>query len=63
MYRFLATLLVLGGLLVSGCADIAYWQLETFYRLDCRPEHLKNGQCVPVKAQETRPQDATAKAK
>jgi len=63
MARFLTTLLVLGGLLVSGCADIAYWQVRTFYGLDCRPEHLNNGQCVPVKAQETRPQDATAKAK
>ena len=63
MPRFLATLLVLGSLFLSGCADIASWQLATFYRLDCRPEHLKNGQCVPVKAQETRPQDTTAKAK
>ena len=36
--------------LLSGCADIAYWQLETFYHLDCRPEHLTpDGKCVPVK--------------
>ena len=38
------------ALLLSGCADIAYWQLETFYKLDCRPEHLTpDGKCVPVK--------------
>jgi hypothetical protein len=42
-------IVLLGAMLLSSCADIAYWQLETFYKLDCRPEHLKNGQCVPIK--------------
>jgi hypothetical protein len=49
MCRFFAPLLVLSVLLVSGCADIAYWQVRTFYGLDCRPEHLTpDGRCVPV---------------
>ena len=50
MPMFLATLLVLGGLLLNGCMDIAQWQLRTFYGLDCRPEKLTpDGRCVPVK--------------
>ena len=49
MDRFLATLLVLGGLLLSGCMDVAQWQLRTFYGLDCRTEKLVDGKCVPVK--------------
>jgi hypothetical protein len=48
MTTFLATLLVLGGLLLSGCMDVAQWQLRTFYGLDCRPEKLQDGKCVPV---------------
>jgi len=49
MSRFLPTL-VLVSLLVSGCDAVAYWQLETFYHLDCRPEHLTpEGKCIPVK--------------
>jgi len=48
MPMFLATLLVLGGLLLHGCMDIAQWQLRTFYGLDCRPEKLQDGTCVPV---------------
>jgi hypothetical protein len=58
MDRFLATLLVLGGLLLHGCMDIAQWQLRTFYGLDCRPEKLHNGQCVPVKKGEGHAQTA-----
>jgi hypothetical protein len=51
----LATLTVpLAALLVTlclctGCDSIAYWQTETFYHLDCRPEHLQNGKCVSTK--------------
>jgi hypothetical protein len=37
------------GLLLSGCMDVAQWQLRTFYGIDCRQEKLVNGQCVPVK--------------
>ena len=37
------------ALVLSGCADLASKQLEVFYGLDCRPEHLNNGNCVPVK--------------
>jgi hypothetical protein len=37
------------ALLLSGCADLASKQLEVFYGLDCRPEHLDHGNCVPVK--------------
>ena len=38
------------GLLLSGCMDIAQWQLRTFYGMDCRPEKLTpDGKCVPVK--------------
>jgi len=44
-------LLVLLGLawVLSGCMDIAQWQLRTFYGLDCRTEKLVDGKCVPVK--------------
>jgi hypothetical protein len=38
------------ALLLSGCMDIAQWQLRTFYGLDCRPETLTpDGRCTPVK--------------
>ena len=33
----------------TGCDAIAYWQLETFYHLDCHPEHLVNGKCVSTR--------------
>ena len=48
-------LLVLLGLVcvLSGCMDVAQWQLRTFYGVDCRPEKLVNGQCVPVKKEGT----------
>ena len=59
MPTFLATLLVLGGLLLSGCMDVAQWQLRTFYGLDCRPEKLTpDGRCVPVKKGEGNAQAA-----
>ena len=58
MSACLATLLVLGSLLFSGCMDAAQWQLRTFYGLDCRPEKLQNGQCVPVKKGEGNAQAA-----
>jgi hypothetical protein len=37
------------SLCLSGCMDVAQWQLRTFYGLDCRPEKLVDGKCVPVK--------------
>ena len=38
------------ALLLSGCMDVAQWQLRTFYGLDCRPGKLTpDGRCVPVK--------------
>jgi len=37
------------GLLLSGCMDVAQWQLRTFYGVDCREAKLVNGRCVPVK--------------
>jgi hypothetical protein len=39
------------GLFLSGCMDVAQWQLRTFYGLDCRQEVLdrNQGKCVPVK--------------
>jgi hypothetical protein len=38
------------ALLLSGCMDIAQWQVRTFYGLDCRPEKLTpDGRCTPVK--------------
>ena len=44
-FALLALLVVL-----SGCADLAYWNTETFYGLNCRPETLTpDGRCVPVK--------------
>lgn len=46
---FLSLALFLSGW--TGCADMAYWQQRNFYGIECRPEYLKNGQCVPVKAQ------------
>src|SRR2546428_13645085 len=49
MQRLVSMFLLLSALLVSGCADVAYWQLREFYGLDCRPEALHNGNCVPVK--------------
>jgi hypothetical protein len=42
-------IMLLCGLLLSGCMDVAQWQLRTFYGLDCRTEKLVDGKCVPVK--------------
>jgi hypothetical protein len=44
---YLLSVLLLGGML-SGCGDIAHWQTRTFYGIDCRPEKLHNGSCVPT---------------
>jgi hypothetical protein len=51
MQRLITQILSLALLLacLSGCSDAAYWQLRTFYGIDCRPEKLTNGQCTPVK--------------
>ena len=45
---FLPLLLLLVALLLSGCADASYWYAKTFYGIDCRPEKLQNGYCVPA---------------
>jgi len=37
------------GFALGGCADLAYWNAKTFYGIDCRPEKLQNGHCVPAK--------------
>jgi hypothetical protein len=44
--------------LCTGCDSIAYWQMETFYHLDCRPEHLQNGKCVSTKKGDANAQQA-----
>jgi len=36
------------SLLLSGCGDAAHWYTRTFYGIDCRPEKLNNGYCVPA---------------
>ena len=41
-------LLLVCSLLLRSCMDVAQWQLRTFYGLDCRPEKLQNGNCVPT---------------
>jgi hypothetical protein len=38
---------------LSGCMDVAQWQLRTFYGLDCRTEKLVDGKCVPVQKEGT----------
>jgi hypothetical protein len=49
MHHVLWTCTLALGLLLTGCADLAYWHAKTFYGIDCRPEKLQNGHCVPVK--------------
>jgi hypothetical protein len=36
------------SLLLSGCGDAAYWYQRQVMQIDCRPEVLQHGQCVPV---------------
>jgi hypothetical protein len=36
-------------LTLSGCADAAQWYARTAYNVECRPEKLQHGLCVPVK--------------
>jgi hypothetical protein len=49
MKTFACLIMLLCGLLMSSCMDVAQWQLRTFYGLDCRTEKLVDGKCVPVK--------------
>jgi hypothetical protein len=49
MRRPLVCLVLLVSLILGSCADASYWYARTFYGIDCRPESLTNGQCVPVK--------------
>jgi hypothetical protein len=34
---------------LSGCADSAYWWQRTAFGIDCRPDMLTSGQCTPVR--------------
>jgi hypothetical protein len=49
MQRVLGIVMLALSLCLSGCMDVAQWQLRTFYGLDCRTEKLVDGTCVPVK--------------
>ena len=49
MQRVLGIVMLALSLCLSGCMDVAQWQLRTFYGLDCRTEKLVDGKCVPVK--------------
>jgi hypothetical protein len=51
-------MLLLLNLALSGCMDVAHWQTRTFYGVDCRPEKLQNGNCVPVAKGTTNAQTA-----
>jgi hypothetical protein len=45
-------LMLLGcSLLLSGCAEYAYWHGRTFYGVDCSPQaaETNNGKCVYLK--------------
>jgi hypothetical protein len=57
MFNFWLTLcfILLLAFACNGCDSIAYWQLETFYHMDCRPEHLVNGKCVSTHPKEATP--------
>ena len=49
MHKALGIMTLGVSLLLSGCMDVAQWQLRTFYGVDCRPEKLVDGKCAPVK--------------
>ena len=48
MLSYARCLLLLCSLCLSGCADASSWYAKTFYGIDCRPEKLRNGSCVPA---------------
>ena len=50
MTSYVRTLLLVCGLLMSGCAEYAYWHGRTFYGVDCSPAVVQahNGYCMPV---------------
>jgi len=53
----LVGLLFLGVVLLSmlsGCGDMAHRYTRTVWGVDCRPEKLKNGQCVGTTRTEVR---------
>jgi hypothetical protein len=47
---YLGLILVL-GLLLSGCAGVTDWYIRTLYGADCRPEVVEahGGKCVYIK--------------
>jgi hypothetical protein len=49
MYAVVGIVILALSVCLSGCMDVAQWQLRTFYGLDCRTEKLVAGKCVPVK--------------
>lgn len=46
-------------LILSGCGDAAHWYSRNFYGVDCRPEKLQAGYCVPAKKGASHAQTAT----
>ena len=62
MTSYLWVMLFLYSLLLSGCAEYAYWHGRTLYGVDCRPAVVQahNGTCASLKtgtahAEQTRP--------
>ena len=41
--------LLMGVVVLTGCAEPSYWFARTFYGVECHPDKLHNGNCVPVK--------------
>lgn len=58
---FAVVLLVLGLVWLGGCSDAAHWYSRTFYDVDCRPEKLQDGRCVPASAPKGAPHAQTAR--
>jgi hypothetical protein len=48
MRQALLVLLLLSVL--SGCADLIHGHSRTLFGVDCRPDKLRNGQCVETRA-------------
>ena len=48
MTSYARIVLLVCGLLMSGCAEYATWHGRTFYGVDCSPEVVQtnNGKCV-----------------
>jgi hypothetical protein len=62
MTSYARMVLLVCSLLMSGCAEYAYWHGRTFYGIDCSPAVVQahNGKCAYLKtgtahAEKTRP--------